>query len=66
MFQFYQIFSVFSFRARFFWFPKTGYFPYMDGKFPVHKNMNWKTNTNRRYLLNPANSRKKMCVDLKI
>ena len=36
-----------------------GYFPQIDVKYSVHKNMNWKINTNRRYILNPANRSKK-------
>ena len=38
---------------------QTEHFPQMDGKFSVHKNMNWKINTNRRNILNPSNRREK-------
>ena len=31
-------------------------FPQIDGKYSVHKNMNRKINTNRRYILNLANT----------
>ena len=41
-------------------------FPQIDRKLSVHKNMNWKINTNRRYILNPSNRRKKTSIDLKI
>ena len=46
--------------------PLGGFFPQIDGKFYGHKNMNWKINTNRPYILNPANRRKKTSIDLKI
>ena len=39
--------------------PPGRFFPQIDGKFSGHKNMNWKINTNRWYILNPANRRKK-------
>ena len=41
-----RIFSVFWLR--------TGFSPQIDGTFPVHKNRNWKINTNRQYILNPV------------
>ena len=31
----------------------------MDGKYPVNKKTKWKINTNRGYILNPSNRRKK-------
>ena len=37
----------------------TGNFPSICRKLSLLKNMNWKRNTNRRYILNPANRRKR-------
>ena len=41
-------------------------FSQIDQKLSVHKHMNLKINTNRRYILNPSNRRKKTSIDLKI
>ena len=43
--------------------------PSLCGKFSVHKNINWKINTNIQYILNPANTlvhEKNTSIDLKI